>query len=466
MKKFIYLLAFCGLLLTNCDDLEVTDRANLPEELILGSTDGYDALLRAAYESVNDFNYYGQNMMIGPEILADNMDLINQNGRFEDEFVNAVNSGIEIWRLRYNAINECNIIIETIDNESVEGDAATKTSIKAQAYFLRALFYHDLARSYGYEPGQEVNGFNLAVPLKLNATQGLSGAIDLPRSTNTEVYTQIISDLQAAIPDLPSITAGSSAAKFASAEAGRLLLARVYLYQGNTTGAATQAQSVITGDGTDLIQAADYADAWDDAMNAFNPESLFESEILANDWDGVDGFNNSLHSLLSNDKSGSQFIINASAELVAEINSNPTDVRAQLLNTEVTGQEFQKWQGNGLEPFMENIPILRLSEAYLIAAEALGPGAGDAIFNAFRAQRGLTGTQSATLANILRERRVEFMAEGHRWYDLKRNAEDIPKPATAIGITSLPYSDFRILPRIPQGDLELSSELVNNPGYD
>jgi hypothetical protein len=58
------------------------------------------------------------------------------------------------------------------------------------------------------------------------------------------------------------------------------------------------------------------------------------------------------------------------------------------------------------------------------------------------------------------------MAEGHRWFDLKRLGRDIPKPATALGITSLPYSDFRILPRIPQGDLELSNELVNNPGYE
>lgn len=466
MRKFIYLLAFCSLLLTNCDDLEVTDRANLPEELILATTDGYQALLNAAYESVNDFNYYGQQMMIGPEILADNMDLINQTGRYEGEFVNAVNSGIGIWAARYNAINECNIIIETIDNESVEGDAATKTSLKAQAYFLRALFYHDMARTYGYEPGREVNGFNLTVPLKLNATQGLSGAVDLPRATNTEIYTQIIDDLQTAIPNLPSVTAGTSNTKFASAQAARLLLARVFLYQGNTTGAATQAQSVITGDGTDLIQAANYAAAWDDGTNSFNPESLFESEILGPDWSGVDGFNNSLHSLLSNDKSGSQFIITASAELVAEVNANPTDVRSALFSTEVQGQEFQKWQGNGIEPFMENVPIMRLSEAYLIAAEALGPGAGDAIFNAFRAQRGLTGTLSATVDNVLRERRIEFMAEGHRWFDLKRLGRDIPKPATAIGITSLPYSDFRILPRIPQGDLELSNELVNNPGYE
>ncbi|MGB3468096.1 MAG: RagB/SusD family nutrient uptake outer membrane protein [Cyclobacteriaceae bacterium] len=465
MKKNIFILALCSVLFTYCDDLDVIDKSAIPEEIVLGSTAGYEGLLFAAYESVNDFNYYGQQMMIGPEILADNLVLVQPTARYNDEFNNTNNSGITIWLSRYNAINETNIIIETIDNESVEGTEAEKTAIKAQAYFLRALFYHDLARAYGYEPGREVNGFNLAVPLKLNATQGLSGVVDLPRATNEEVYQQVEDDLLAAIPNLGSVATGTAEAKFASAEAARLLLARVYLYWGKNSEAATQAQAVIAGDGSDLIAPADYVDAWDDATNAFNPESLFETEILPNDWDGVDGFNNSLHSLTSNDKGGSQFIIGVSAELENLIASNPTDVRNGLFESESSGTEVEKWNGNGPEPFMENIPVLRLSEGYLIAAEALGSGAGDAIFNAYRAQRGLTGTTPATVDNVLAERRIEYMAEGHRWFDLKRLGRDIPKPV-ASGRGTLPYTDFRILPRLPQNDISLSSELENNPGYE
>lgn len=465
MKKYILLIVFGSLLFTNCTDLEVIDKRNIPEEIILGSVAGYQGLLSAAYESVNDFNYYGQQMMIAPEILADNLELIQLTGRYEGEFANAVNSGIGIWGLRYNAINECNIIIETIDNESVEGTAAEKVAIKAQAYFLRALFYHDLARVYGYEPGREVDGFNLAVPLKLNPTQGLSGVLDLPRNTNEEVYQQVESDLLAALPNLPSVAAGSTDVKFTSAEAARLLLARVYLYWGRTAEAATQAQSVITGDGTDLVAAADYVDSWDDQANPFHPESVFETEILPLDWNGVDGNNQSLHSLFSNDQAGSQFIIGATQELLDAINSNPTDVRAGLFETESLGIEIEKWNGNGPEPFMENVPILRLSEAYFIAAEALGAGAGDAIFNALRARRGLTGVVPATVDNILAEKRIEYMAEGHRWFDMKRLGRDIPKSLSS-GRGALPYADFRILPRLPQGDISISDELVNNPGYE
>ena len=449
MKKILYTLLVGSLVFTSCTDL-----------------DGYNSFLTAAYESVNDFGYYGQTMMIGPEILADNMELIQLTGRYQLEYVNAVNSGLGIWTNRYTAINEANIVIETINDESVEGTQADKDAIRAQALFLRALFYHDLARVYGYEPGEEVNGFDLSVVLKTTATFGLSDAEDLPRSTNVAIYEQIESDLLEAIPNLPSITAGSTGAIFANEEAARLLLARVYLYWGRNADAAAQATQIITGDGSDLVQAADYVASWDDATYAIHPESVFESEIRIPDWSTVDGPNNSLHSLLMNDGGGSQFIIAASAELLAEIASEPTDVRAGMFNTETLGQEFTKWRATGgVAPFLENLPILRLSEAYLIAAEALGSGAGDSYLNALRAARGIATTVAATLPNVMRERRIEFMAEGHRWFDLKRHGMDIPKPA-ASGASTLLYSDFKILPRIPQSDINLSTELVQNPGYN
>ncbi len=468
--KRILILSVLGLAAFSCSDLDTFDRRALPQEVILADVSGYQSFLNAAYESVNDFGYYGQTMMIGPEILADNMELIQLTGRYELEYVNAENSGLGIWFNRYNGINEVNIVIGTIDNESVVGTQEEKDAIKGQALFLRALFYHDLARVYGYEPGQEVNGFEQSVILNTNPVFGLADVPDIPRATNDEVYAQIITDLTDAIALLDDADAGSGDVIFANANAARLLLARVYLYQGDMTNAAAQATSVITGDGSDLVQAADYVDSWDDGNNPIHPESLFESEIRLVDWNSVDGFNNSLYSLLTNDDpAGNQFIIAASDELITEIENQPSDVRRGMFNTEAAlggVEEFQKWRAiNGARPGMENIPILRLSEAYLIAAEALGAGAGDAYINALRNARGITAPVSATVNNVLRERRIEFMAEGHRWFDLKRLGRDIPKPAASLANT-LPYSDHKVLPRIPQSEINLLSNLDQNPGYN
>ncbi|WP_421872351.1 RagB/SusD family nutrient uptake outer membrane protein [Marinoscillum sp.] len=467
MKKLLYILTAVTLAMTSCTDLEVENKAALPQEVVLADVDGFEAVLFSAYESVNDFGYYGQTMMIGPEILADNMELAQLTGRYELEYVNAENSGIGIWFNRYVPINECNIVINLINDESVEGTQADKDVLVAEAKFLRALFYHDLARVYGYEPGQEVNGFNESVILRTEPTLGLSNADDRARATNVEIYEQIEQDLLDAIADLPDATPGSNGVARANADAARLLLARVYLYWGRDSDAANYAQQVIAGNGSDLVSAANYLTSWDDAANVFHPESLFESDLLVNDWSSVDGPNNSLHSLLMNNTGGSQFIIVASDELIAEIESEAGDVRRGLFNTESLGEEFDKWQGNkGTLPFQENIPILRLSEGYLIAAEALGPGAGDPFLNAFRAARGLAGGVSATVDNVLRERRIEFMAEGHRWFDLKRLGRDITKPAAA-GVGTLPYSNYKVLPRLPQAEIELSDNVLNqNPGYN
>jgi hypothetical protein len=453
-------------LLTNCTDLDVQNLRALPRDVVLGDVNGYSSFLTAAYESVNDFGYYGQTMMIAPEILADNMHLTQLTGRYELEYVNAVNSGIGIWANRYSAIQECNVIIGSINDESVAGTQAEKDALIGQALFLRALFYHDLARVYGYEPGMEVSGWSESVVLKTEPTFGLSDVVDVPRSANDEVYGQIEDDLLRAIPLLPSAAAGSNEVIFANQEAARLLLARVYLYWGNMTEAANYAQQVITGDGSDLVQDVDYVASWDDGTFPIYPESLFESELRLIDWNTVDGANASLHSLLMNDGGGSQFIITASSELLTAISAEATDVRAGMFNTETLGEEFTKWRASsGIVPFQENIPILRLSEAYLIAAEALGEGAGDAFLNALRAARGIATPVAATVDNVLRERRIEFMAEGHRWFDLKRLGRDIPKPALS-GAPTLPYTDFKILPRIPQAEINLSTVLNQNPGYN
>lgn len=466
MKKILYILTAICIMISSCTDLDVIDKANLPRETALADVSGYQSVLNAAYESVNDFGYYGQTMMIAPEILADNMELVQLTGRYELEYVNALNSGISIWGNRYSAINECNIVINSVDDASVTGAQATKDRLRGEALFLRALFYHDLARVYGYEPGQEVDGFNSAVVLKTTATFGLSDVVDAPRATNEAIYEQIETDLLTAIPLLDDATAGTVNVRFANKDAARLLLARVYLYWGNDAQAAAFAQQVIVGDGSDLVADSVYVASWNDAVNAFHPESLFESELHVPDWNTVDGPNNSLHSLLMNNSGGSQFIITASAELIAEIESDSEDIRIDMFNTEGLGEEFSKWRGaKGGLAFLENIPILRLSEGYLIAAEALGPGAGDAFLDAFRLARGMTTGVSATVDNVLRERRIEFMAEGHRWFDLKRLGRDITKPA-ASGASTLPYNDFKLLPRLPQSEINLSDNIVQNPGYN
>jgi len=71
--------------------------------------------------------------------------------------------------------------------------------------------------------------------------------------------------------------------------------------------------------------------------------------------------------------------------------------------------------------------------------------------------------QEAAMDEILAERRRELVAEGHRFFDLKRLGRDIQKP---LGNDALPFNSPKILDDIPTNQLSINEQLVQNPGYN
>lgn len=484
MKNLIKSMILGGaLLLGSCDTmLDTQPRQSLTPETAFTDVESFESLLFSIYGRVRNFSYYGQTMMVAPEIMADNLRIIANTGRYIGQEANADRQHINLWTYNaggqfsglYLGINETNLLLTEIDK--VEGDEALRTTLKGEASFLRALFYFDLARVYGYEPGQEVNGWNASVVLRTTPTLGLSNADFRARSTNRQVYDQIEADLTTAIANLGAKAVGSTGVYRASKGAAELLLARVYLYEGKNAEAAAMATQAMTtlnlsNSGAGLVEAGSYKDAF----NKFpNPESVFEMELRAVDWSPVDGVNNSMSSLTADVYTSAQFIVTATDELLAAYDEG--DVRRDMWEaTTRSGADgvvyrSNKWLG-AKGDFLENIPILRASEVYLIRAEARqksGDNAGAlADLNALRSKRGVdpvVGLSGAELLTaILDERRVEFALEGHRWFDLKRNGLTISK---AGSFEPVPYSDYRILAPIPQDEITLNDLLENNPGYN
>jgi hypothetical protein len=85
--------------------------------------------------------------------------------------------------------------------------------------------------------------------------------------------------------------------------------------------------------------------------------------------------------------------------------------------------------------------------------------------NILRAARGLdalTVSDAALAEAVQKERRLELCFEGHRFFDLKRQGKDITKEAPSV---TLPYTDFKVVAGIPQTEMDVNKNLVNNPGY-
>jgi starch-binding outer membrane protein, SusD/RagB family len=479
MKRYL-IITLTSLVMLSCNQeiIEITDPQAVTAGVALRTTAGIDALMRSAYRRMHEFNYYGQNQLLAPEAMADNLVIANNTGRYTNHVVNAVNTHMGRYD-RWSTINDVNLAIKYVDaaepTSTTEDPVVTQNKrnyLKGEALFLRALVYHDMVKVYGYEPGMEVDGWDLGVILRTTPTEGATDANLRARSTVTEVYTQIKTDLTDAIALLPAEATLAAADRIyrASKAAAKALLARVYLYERSYALANTLATEAIAETAKVLVPAASYAASWNQSNH---PESVFELDIRVADWSTVDGVNNSMASLTNTTPNGiaaggAQFAVCGSAELKAAHEAG--DIRSTLWVANSGRWECKKWRGE-LGDFRENIPVIRVSELYLIAAEARANNSDDpgaqTMVNALRAQRGLAATAltgQALKDLILNENRVEFSFEGHRWFDLKRLGMDFPKPA-ALGVSTLPYDDYRVLGPLPSAEVILNPLLVQNPNY-
>ena len=118
----------------------------------------------------------------------------------------------------YNRIRDCNVMLERID---VDGATLSKTfrdQIKGQMYYLRALQYFDLMRTYGGVP----------IITTVQTPSKDDPSIKIPRATVTEVVKQIIADFDLAASLLPRTWPASDYGRFtkgaAMAQKSRVLL--------------------------------------------------------------------------------------------------------------------------------------------------------------------------------------------------------------------------------------------------
>lgn len=459
LKTYIPIVAGV-ILLGGCDDLlDTSPSTEVDPATAQENIEGIEAILTSVYNRLQSEFRYGREITLAPDVLADNTDQHPiTSGRYDGQAVNTQGSHITFWNTAYLTINETNYVIEGA--QSTEGVAQeTRDRLQGEALFQRGYAYFDLARTYGYEPGREIGGWNESAILRTNPTRDVGDADLRGRSTNVEVYDQARQDLEDALDLLEGNDRGVYFANYAAANA---LLARIHLYLENWEDAIGYAEEAIDASGLTLIdEEADFeSNPFSEVPNA---ESIMElsinpvEESLGSN-DGLCPYTNPQH----------WFDVIPSQNLLDTFDE--ADYRNHLF--EIADDEYPytlKWNCS-TGPFDDNIPMIRLPEMYLIMAEAYAEQ--DDLVNALasletlQTARGLTpfvsADQDEIIEEIMVERRRELNFEGHRWYDLKRRAMDIPKQE---GATTVPYDDFRILSVLPQDEVDNNPNLNQNPGY-
>ncbi len=190
----IILSGFCMLTLVqlySCKKfLEPKIYSETTPENLFKSLKGVESVLFGAYAKLGEMP--GSNIAVITTMLEENTgDFIHSNNadvvNFKRFILDPATPGHwdKLWLLPFEGIRNANIILENIDGAEI--DNASKTMIKAEAQFIRAVSYYKLYMRYG------------PVPLRTNTLQEL----ELRRAEEAEMTGFIETELIASLSGLP-----------------------------------------------------------------------------------------------------------------------------------------------------------------------------------------------------------------------------------------------------------------------
>lgn len=392
----------------------------------------------------------------------------NQNVASTNEYINFV------WSAAYRAINASNILMEKLSTTTVISDSLAKNYI-AEAKFVRALAYLSLVQTYA-KPFNS-NSSAPGVPLRLTAIT-TAGHNDLSRSSVSEVYTQIIKDLNEAEANLPvsysSASLNSSRAHKATAIA---LKTRVYLNMSAWDKVIEEAGKIVSPtppfsySGGSVVHKleSDFASIWSGSYTGaeaifFIPFANSTTETPASQY--ALAFNYVAQPII--------FLSNEGIKNNAALNAS-TDRRASLLGTNSANKRILKKFNITTSPFRDYVPVIRYAEVLLNYAEAsaqLGDlSTSQSLLKAVRNRSDASfafadadiNSSPSLVQTILTERRIEFLGEGLRLQDLQRYGLELPSKTGSIGVAPkvLPTAGNYIWP-IPSEELSTNKLCVPN----
>jgi len=500
MKKNIFLLITTVFLLGSCQDfLEEKPVDRLTQYNFYSSADDAIAGVNAIYSKLWG-GYYERDIQLMTDVTCD--DVKNgggmQNAFLQDlEFLRYTPDNkfiTSVWAYGYDMANKANVAINNIsDEEHLIIDEDLRKRLLGEARFLRGLDYFNMVRFWG------------SIPLILKI-ENMDDMYQQPAS-EAEIYEQIIEDLSYASANLPYKYNEKDYGRVTKG-AAQITLGKVYLTLERWQDCADILSEVVNNEAT-----YGYG-LMDDYKDNFRVETQHGIEnVLGIDYtDPPVGNGNKLmqadapkYSIIKIHK-----LPGLKAGWESEIPSMETynlfdsmdERKDATFRFEFYGpknhkvyktdkpmiakyfEDFELSAKNGDLDFM----IIRYSDALLMLAEALNELSrtteAEAILNRLR-ERAFNDTnhnynglsQQDFREAVWLERRLEFVHEGQRWFDLKRTHRFVDRMKayglaefTLTGeiqkkeITQNASDKFYLFP-VPQRELDLNPSLKQNPGY-
>ena len=489
IKTIALLLVFTSLF--SCKKfLDIKPEQQLINESAMTTIKDLKAVLDGAYDGLQSSSVAGGDLTAFSDLMSDDFDVLpNKLGNFgTSEIYNGqtsvqIGALSEIWKQNYGVINRVNNVIKTIDKGSIKGTEFenNKNIFKGECLFIRAYCNYNLLQLFALPYNVDSKGGNTQAGIVLRTEPTLNGPAGLSkaRASVEESYAAIINDLNEAF-NLLNAAGRQTSIDRVSAMAAKAMLARVHFITGNYQSAVDAANTVIGSnnfklaneDGKDSTKIVNlfYTSGNNVAQYLGKPEVIWQ---LANTKDDNSG---SLFGYYF-----STYFMKVKTDIMNAVDSLDDRIIRTSTGSTVSGKSsFTKlfttgdWytakynRVTGIS-YNTNIVLLRLSEMYLIKAEAAALAtnsvSSDALdaFNKFKLRNYGIGSYipettndiNVFLSKIRFDRRIELMSEnGDRYAQLRRL-----KLPLRDGSTN--YAKY--LFKIPQEEMASNDLMVQNP---
>lgn len=472
-------LALALVLAASCNKkIELEPVSTVDGEQFFTKLDDYEFALTGTYALLKQNSLYsgvngGSVFLSGVDLAGDNFregptNLGNLNTLYRWNYTanSAVVTGA--WNAAYRVIQQANLSVRNIQRFRAE-EPERVNRIEGQARALRAFMHLELLRWWA--PDYDRNSASLGVPYveAFDVEQAPS------RPTVKQTYDRMEADLKAAKAMLSNVdrsvqsvttTAGTGRAYMDSLVVNAIL-ARMYLYANELDSAVKYSTHVINA--RPLATATEFPLIWQDAttkevvwsvnyqtIDAPLLREIYRPAVSSEDdeisWRPVDALYNSY---ATGDVRYPTYFVTRSRRGVSRV----------LINKYFAKSAVARPDG------IVNFKVFRTAEMYLIRAEALARkgqnAAALADLNALRAARNAAvgaETGPALQTAIQTERRKELVAEGHRFFDLKRTARTVDRTQCTDYCTLEPANRAWAFP-IPQTEIIANPNMAQNPGY-
>lgn len=461
-----------------CDAwLDVKPYDKMSQDELLSTEDGFMKLLNGIYIELNSDMLYGGALSVEMIEIMGGAYTIGTDNTVWGNYADLVEYeyGTDYWRARfsetwnkaYSLILNCNLLLENLQEPQVRFTGENYKIIKGEALALRAMLHFDMLRLFG--PVYSRNPDMPAIPYYKRYSVVPNDI--LPAS---EVASEILHDLQEArilLANDPVRTSGTmtSAPSDGSSSfmyyrnlrlnyyAVTALLARCGLYFGDKDAAYDYAVEVIEAAGSGIFPFVDKSLV---TGSPDDPDRIFSSEII---FALTHSQRNKLFKNYYDPSRIPNYVFRMDNDLMSDLifgggaltGGNQDDYRYRV-NWVATGANryFYKYSDMADPGSIVNtmIPMIRLGEMYLIAAESRSEdiGAGVVYVNRLRANRGVSALQTLTARTLQYEYIRELYGEGQLFFMYKRMFTPIlftsadsrnPRPSDAVFVVPLPTSE-------------------------